>query len=435
VDRLLTRDRHRACPSPPALRGPAVLTLVVAAVVATGCTATLHTTDPGSTASSPNPISPTTEAATAQTGPLSLVTEPGEDDHSIDQLIAGARHTIDLTMYELADQQTQTLLVAAARRGVSVRVLLDRAFGGASVNQAAYSQLETAGVPVRWGPTGIIVHQKTLTVDGSISAVMTGNLTSQFYATTRDFVVVDRDPAAVSAIESVFADDWNGSPVAAGPSVGGLVWSPGAEPALVDLIDSARHSLMVENEEMDSSVIESALEAASRRGVDVEVTMTADPEWDSAFGELEEAGVHVAIYPDSSSALYIHAKVIAADGETVLVGSQDFSTSSLDDNRELGIVTTDPVVVGPVSRTLAADFAGATVFGTPAGPSAPPSDTAASASPSPTPAAWACRLDPEGNCYRAGEYCPESLRGQTVEGSDGQITCEDDNGWFWEPVP
>ncbi len=48
-----------------------------------------------------------------------------------------------------------------------------------------------------------------------------------------------------------------------------------------------------------------------------------------------------------------------ADGTTAFVGSQNFSTSSLDDNRELGIVTADPPLVEGVARTLASDLAAA----------------------------------------------------------------------------
>lgn len=91
--------------------------------------------------------------------------------------------------------------------------------------------------------------------------------------------------------------------------------------------------------------------------------MTADPEWDGAFAALTAAGVRVATYPDTSGVLYIHAKTMVIDGTTAFVGSQNFSTSSLDYNRELGVITTDPAVVEPVSATLAGDFAGAAPVG------------------------------------------------------------------------
>jgi hypothetical protein len=47
--------------------------------------------------------------------------------------------------------------------------------------------------------------------------------------------------------------------------------------------------------------------------MNVTITMTADSEWDDAFGELAGVGVHVRLYPADGSALYIHAKAIVAE--------------------------------------------------------------------------------------------------------------------------
>jgi hypothetical protein len=161
----------------------------------------------------PGPTSTgSTSTAAVGTGMLTLTVEPDDGYRSVGQLIASARHTIDMTMYELADTEAQGLLIAARQRGVAIRVLLDHAYSGASVDQAAHPQLEGAGVPVRWAADAVIFHQKTITVDGAVSAVMTGNLTAQHYGTTRDFVVTDRDPTAVAAVEAGFDRDWNALP-------------------------------------------------------------------------------------------------------------------------------------------------------------------------------------------------------------------------------
>ncbi|MBV9603115.1 MAG: hypothetical protein JOZ87_40610 [Chloroflexi bacterium] len=64
----------------------------------------------------------------------------------------------------------------------------------------------------------------------------------------------------------------------------------------------------------------------------------------------------------------MHAKVIDVDAGTdhaaVLVGSQNFTQTSLDRNRELGVVVDDPAIADPVAATLAADHAGATPWQT-----------------------------------------------------------------------
>ena len=173
--------------------------------------------------------------------------------------MSSARQSLDMTMYELSDAAAVQILIADHNKGVRVRVLLDHDYSGGSVNQAAYSTLSAAGVPVAWANDSEIFHQKTITVDGTESAIMTGNLTPQYYSTTRDFVVMDSQTADVAAIESVFGSDWSGAAPSPGPTGADLVWSPALRHQLVALIDSADHNVVVENEEMDSTAIEDAL--------------------------------------------------------------------------------------------------------------------------------------------------------------------------------
>jgi phosphatidylserine/phosphatidylglycerophosphate/cardiolipin synthase-like enzyme len=300
---------------------------------------------------------------------LRLLTEPQVGIGPVDQLISRARASVDLTMYELADPAAEADLAAAAARGVDVRVILDQHLER-DVNAAAYHYLSARGVHVRWGPADVTYHQKTLTVDDATSVIMTGNLAAEYYANTRDLAVIDTDRADVHAIVATFDADFAGRAITP-PDGTDLVWSPtNAQGSVLSVINGAVHTLAVEDEEMDDPAVTSALSAAARRGVHVSVAMTADPEWDQAFAELAKAGVHIRLYPDDSSALYIHAKVIVADagrpGGRALVGSQNFSIASLDYNRELGILTRGRPVVAALSATLHADYSGGTPYSRPA---------------------------------------------------------------------
>jgi cardiolipin synthase len=317
-------------------------------------------TAPPATSAPPTAVTTTTGASAAvPPGGLALQVEPGAWPGAVASFISGAQHSVDMTMYELDDPATEDALAADAARGVRVRVLLDAEGEGRSENAAAATFLSAHGVAVTWGPSDTIVHQKTVVVDDRVAAVMTGNLTAGYYGDTRDFTVLDGEPADVAAIETVFGDDVSGQPIGPGPPGDDLVWSPGATGALLGVIDGATSTLLVENEEMDSTVVEQALEQAASRGVRVDVVMTEDSEWDAALGSLEAAGVHVALYPDQSGDLYIHAKTVVADlgrpDQRAYVGSQNFSTSSLEYNRELGIITSDPAVVGALGLVVLHD--------------------------------------------------------------------------------
>ena len=268
-------------------------------------------------------------------------------------------------MYELADPTAEADLAADAARGVNVRVLLDQHLEKPA-NTAAYDYLAASGVHVRWGSAGTTYHQKTLTVDDTTSVIMTLNLVADDYPGSRDFAIIDTNRADVAAIVATFDADFSSQAITP-PDGTDLVWSPtDAQASVLSVINDAGHTLTVEDEEMDDPDVTTALAGAAERGVDVTITMTADPEWDQAFTELVRAGVHIRLYTDSTSAPYIHAKAIVADarlpGQETLVGSQNFSVASLDYNRELGILTSDPTVVAAIAATLAGDFAGAAPY-------------------------------------------------------------------------
>lgn len=330
-------------------------------------TASSHSDKSGSSGSSGSGSS-TIQAAgpvSAGSGALRVLSEPQAGLSAIYALINGARSSIELTMYTLRDTTAENDLAAAARRGADVRVILDRHLEK-KFNTATYSYLSSRGVHVTWAPAGTTYHQKTLTVDNKTSAIMTLNLNSADYAGTRDFAVIDTSKADIAAVVATFNADFAHKKITP-PDGADLVWSPtNSQAAILAVINSAKHTLAVENEEMGDPVITSALEAAAKRGVDVKITMTAQSDWDSAFSALVKAGAHVRTYKDSTKVLYIHAKAVVADAgssdEQMYVGSENFSAASLRRNRELGIRTTNRPVISAVAAVLAADYSGATSY-------------------------------------------------------------------------
>lgn len=297
-------------------------------------------------------------------GKLALITEPSAGIAPVLSLIGDAKKSVDLTMYELEDTQVQQALASAEARGVQVRVLLNDGYYGkpdaTNPNQGAYDYLQAHHVPVRWTPSYFaLTHQKTLTVDSATSLIMTFNLTPRYYATSRDFGIIDRDANDVAAIETTFGDDWQAREDTA-PTGDDLLWSPGSEAATVDLINSAKSNLKIYNEEMADRQVVSALGAAALRGVRVQVVMTDDSSWHANFAKLKADGVQIHTYRSGkSAALYIHAKMIMADDTRVFMGSENFSAGSLDQNRELGIVTSDNDIIKQLNITFASDFANA----------------------------------------------------------------------------
>ena len=325
-----------------------------------------------------------------------------ESDHSVTQLYAlinGAKSTIDMTMYELEDTTFLGDMVAACKNGVTVRVLLDASLEMTN-NTPAYNQLNTSGAncsAVFSNTAFQATHQKTIIIDGTTTAIMTLNLQSQYYATSRDFALVENDPADIAAIEETFNEDY-----AAGTPYGGtqgtsdfadqggpgddLIWGPTtatstpviprtAENDMVGIITSATKTLLIENPDMSSSSIVTALKtvcSSKLTPVTVKIVMSEDSTtpplspYVSNWLVLEVAGCNIHVYADTTTGLYIHAKAVVADyglsTQNAYIGSINYSDDSMTKNRELGLYVTDPAAVTLLNTTMSTDYADGIVF-------------------------------------------------------------------------
>jgi len=300
------------------------------------------------------PAAPASAATT-----YTLFTEPKQGFSPVYDLINGAKTSIDMTMYELEDAVAEKDLATAEKRGVDVRVILDQR--EESDNSAAYNYLKNNGVHVVWSWSKYYyTHEKSLVIDGSTAVIMTANLTSQYYSTSRDFLVTDTNAEDVAAIVKVFNADYAHEAVTPGDGAD-LVWSPtNSQTKLLALLNGAKSSLRIYSEEMDDTAVENALVSAAKRGVDVQLCgENEDGEYDSAYTTLADAGVHISYYSNPDG-FYIHGKVIEADyGKSdakVFIGSENFSNTSLNENRELGLIISNTTIESSVASTFATDF-------------------------------------------------------------------------------
>ena len=90
--------------------------------------------------------------------------------------------------------------------------------------------------------------------------------------------------------------------------------------------------------------------------------MTDSSSWSGELSDLIHAGVKVFTYaPDA--ALYIHAKAVVADPGTEeirwFLGSENFSSTSLDLNRELGVEMGDAATGVRLAAVIDRDITGA----------------------------------------------------------------------------
>ncbi|MGQ0744580.1 MAG: phospholipase D-like domain-containing protein [Acidimicrobiales bacterium] len=114
------------------------------------------------------------------------------------------------TAYFVPDPGTTDLLVAAARRGVEVRVLVpgphaDKRFVQLA-GESRYQRLLDEGVRI-WAYQPTMLHAKVLTVDGQVATVGSANFNRRSLVLDDEVNLVVFDPALVATLDEDFAQD------------------------------------------------------------------------------------------------------------------------------------------------------------------------------------------------------------------------------------
>lgn len=299
---------------------------------------------------------------------VSVFVEPNAGESPIVNAIGSAKKSVWLEIYILSDRNVIRALEEAANRGLDVRVMLEPHPYGTSSPQRVMDQLQATGIKVQTTNTAFaLTHEKGMIVDGNTAYIMTSNFSrsalggygssSQYSdSTNREYDIIDTNGQDVQAVTAIFNADWSRN--TAQFNNANLVVSPvNSRNDFTTFINSAHHTLIIEAEEMQDSSIEQAIDGAAKRGVQVEVIL---PSPSSSSGDSNSAGIQTlkqaGVQVREDPRLYMHAKMMVVDGHEAFVGSENISTQSLDQNRELGILISDSGVITTLQQTFQQDW-------------------------------------------------------------------------------
>jgi len=299
----------------------------------------------------------------SQAGTRALFVEPDDGPGPVLEAIRGARRSLDAVVYLLTDRSVIDALVNAHRRGVAVRVMLERdPYGSGPGNASAHDQLLRAGVDVRWAnPAFTLTHEKALIADGETALIMTLNLVYSAFHGNREYGIITRDPAEVAEALAGFNADWERRDFK--PQAPSLLWSnANTRRKLLAFIDGARTSLLLEQESLQDRELLRHLAGAARRGVDVRIITPPDDGKSDPNRQGREQLLAAGAMVRTLESPKVHAKAMVADGARAITGSANLTYSALEHNRELGILVVEPEIVQRMVDTFAEDWARARTY-------------------------------------------------------------------------
>jgi cardiolipin synthase len=312
--------------------------------------------------------------------------------------IGEARRTIDLLTFVYWRGGIGTRFAEAlsdkAGSGVRVRVLLD-AWGASSIDPGLVSEMEDAGVRVRWfrplhrlQPTKVNhrTHRKVMIVDeatgftGGVGIADEWNGDARSEDEWRDTHFRVRGPA-VDGLRAAFLDNWlETDPEVFDTSIdrfpdqpqpGGAViqcvrgasevgWSD-ISTLLLALLQLAKDRIRITTAYFvpDDELI-GQLSAASDRGVKVEILLPG-PHGDKRFVQLAGQAIYEQLLEHGVRIWHfqptmLHAKIMTVDGLVANVGSANFNARSTELDEEINLVALDADLVRQLDRQFDVDL-------------------------------------------------------------------------------
>lgn len=274
--------------------------------------------------------------------------EPDDGRTPLLNYINNSRRQVLTEIYLLSDPDIINALSLVPSRGATISAILEEhPFGGNNLNQKTNLTLENAAVATEWSnPAYALTHEKAMIFDDQVVCVLNMNLTKTAFTRNREYNICSVNPVDVAEAEKVFQADWQKTDYQ--PADSNLVISPNnSRGKLTALINSAARTLDIEMEVIGDRQI---LELLSKRSQSISVRVI-EPEKKSV-NNPPIPGVPVRILTSP----YPHAKLIIADSERAYTGSINLSTQSLDQNRELGILVSQPDILERLNATFTRDW-------------------------------------------------------------------------------
>lgn len=280
-----------------------------------------------------------------------LIVMPDDTVKPILDAINAAKKSLRIKMFVFSDPTLLNAVIAAHKRGINVRVMLNPARrSGEEENAESRKLLRDAGVDViDSNPAFGMTHEKSMVIDDDVAFVKSLNWETKNLTETRDYAVVTTHKHEVEEIVACFEADWKRAPFNSGASAH-LIWCTGnGRERIARFIDGAKSTIFIQNERYQDAVIIERLVRAAMRGVKVHV-MARPPhklskekltEGVGGLRTMEDVGIKVR----KLRHLKLHAKMLLIDNNRVIIGSINLAPGSFDSRRELAIEVPDPHII------------------------------------------------------------------------------------------
>lgn len=251
-------------------------------------------------------------------------------------------------LYNLTKREAKSLLLAMAERWVDTRLLMEnrqykdyRDSRQHLVDFFAWSSVVLQTDEHLWLNFN---HTKTF-VNDTYAIVQTANLTHSAFTKNIEHFFVTADEEIRKNLQELFALDREGISLhddAIHPNI--LVCPINCRAKIEALIENAEQSVYLMHQYLKDDRLSNLLQEKLASGLDVQLVLSDTDSNYLLYDDFWSQNVHIVKKP------YIHTKLLLIDNTYLVIGSMNFSTNALDNNREIWLVVLDREVIQQIRQ-------------------------------------------------------------------------------------
>ncbi len=253
-------------------------------------------------------------------------------------LINRAQHRIYIQSYLVTNKKIITALQQASMRSwVDIKMMIERKPYQSYRDDYAALEYYFSGTSIELLPDtqlGLDYLHAKLTIIDDAYIVQTANLTASSFTKNREHFLYGTDPIILSGLLDVFLNDWYNTAYYASDLHPNIVVCPINCRAVVEwLLSSAQQSIAIQTQYITDPILMDILK--EKTSLDMQIVVADVDSNDNVLAYFGPEKVRYLPKP------YVHTKTILIDDKILLVGSMNMSANSLDENREIGLLTLD----------------------------------------------------------------------------------------------
>lgn len=261
---------------------------------------------------------------------------------------------LQIQTYEFTEKRVKDQIKNLLSRGVQVQLMLENHMYQQTKDMYTpilnmFSGYKTFAITYdQWTKTEYL-HSKIDLMD-KIFLIKTANLTHSSLFSNREYMFLSSNPWVLQSLKTIFAKDRSGERILLADIHPNLViCNINCRSVIENILSNAKESIIIDTQYINDAAIIDILSNQQKKLKEMKLLVA-----DITTNDMVQS-----LLPDFTKKYterYLHAKMILIDHKLLLLGSMNLSANSLDKNREIWILLTDPALISQFTTQFTKDW-------------------------------------------------------------------------------